>query len=344
MDMLDRYLQAVKFFLPRREAEDIIRELSENLIAKMQDREEELGRPLEEAEEAAILRDHGHPLLVAGRYRTRQQLIGPAFFPLYISTLKMGIGVALLVSIVVAVVTALLSADPFPRLLEMMLGFPGRALMVFAWTTLGFAALDYASTRVRLTHDWDPRKLPKVMSEEQQIPRLKTFWALAFTLIYVVWLLLAPRSPWLALGPLAALVHYAPVWRVVYLPMVLLAVATAVLHVIDFVRPYRASHRELIRVAIGAGSLFVFAFLARAGDLFLPSAAAASAEGVDVTRVADVVNASFHIGFAVAGAITAFEIWRGLLRMKRWRGTTVSSDQRRHLSRQLRRDGYIDPQ
>ena len=150
----------------------------------MQDREEELGRPLDEAEQAAILREHGHPMLVAGRYRTRQQLIGPTFFPLYILALKMGLGVALLVSIVLAVVTAALSGDPFQRLLETTLRFPGRALMVFAWTTLGFAALDYASTRIRLAHDWDPRKLPKVISEEQQIPRLKTLWELAFTLIY----------------------------------------------------------------------------------------------------------------------------------------------------------------
>ncbi len=326
MDMLDRYLQAVKFFLPRSQQDDIIRELSENLLARMQDREEELGRPLDEAEQAAILREHGHPMLVAGRYRTRQQLIGPTFFPLYILALNMGFGIALLVSIVLAVVTAALAGDPFQRLLETALRFPGRALMVFAWTTLGFAALDYASTRIRVAHDWDPRKLPKVISEEQQIPRLKTLWELAFMLIYVVWLLLLPRSPWLVLGPVAAFVHYAPVWRVVYVPMLLLALGTAGLHVINFVHPYRTRTRELIRVTIGVGSLFVFMFLARGGDLFLPGAAAALPEGVDVTRVVDVVNASFRIGFAVAAAITVFEIWRGLRRMKQWRGTTMSSD------------------
>ena len=31
MDLLDRYLQAVRFFLPRRQQDDIVRELSENL-------------------------------------------------------------------------------------------------------------------------------------------------------------------------------------------------------------------------------------------------------------------------------------------------------------------------
>ena len=138
-----------------------------------------------------------------------------------------------------------------------MLAFPGRGLMVFAWTTVGFAVLDFAATQVRFVGDWDPRKLPKVVSEEQRIPRLKTLCDLSFVLLYVVWLLLLPRSPLLILGPAAALVQYAPVWRIVYVPMVLLALATAILHVIDFVRPYRASSRELTRVAINVGSLFV---------------------------------------------------------------------------------------
>ena len=44
MDLLKRYLQAVKFFLPRGQQDDIIRELSENLISQFEDREEALGR------------------------------------------------------------------------------------------------------------------------------------------------------------------------------------------------------------------------------------------------------------------------------------------------------------
>ena len=324
MDMLDRYLQAVKFFLPAKQQDDIVRELSENLISRMEDREEELGRPLDEAEQAAILREHGHPMLVAGRYRTRRHLIGPTFFPLYVFALKMGLGVALLVTAVLAVVTAALHGDPFRRLLEAMLAFPGRGLMVFAWTTLGFAALDFAATQVRFVGDWDPRKLPKVVSEEQQIPRLKTLCELSFMLVCVVWLLMLPRSPWLILGPVAALVQYAPVWRVVYVPMVLLALATAALTVIDFVRQYRTSSRELMRVAISVGSLIVFVFLAQAGDLFLPRTAAATPEGVDLAQVVDIVNATFRIGMAVAAVITLIEIWRGVRRARRWNGAPLT--------------------
>ncbi len=56
MDLLARYLQAVKFFLPQRQQDDIVRELSENLLAQFEDQAETLGRPLTEAEQAEILK------------------------------------------------------------------------------------------------------------------------------------------------------------------------------------------------------------------------------------------------------------------------------------------------
>jgi hypothetical protein len=323
MDMLDRYLQAVKFFLPGKQQDDIVRELSENLIARMEDREEELGRPLDDAEQAAILREHGHPMLVAGRYRTRQQLIGPTFFPLYVFALKMGLGVALLVTTVFAVVTAALHGDPFRRVLEGVLAFPARGLMVFAWTTLGFAALDFAATRVRFVGDWDPRKLPKVVSEDQRIPRLKTLCDLSFVLLGIVWLSLLPRSPFWILGPMAGLVEYSPIWRFVYVPMLLLGVVTAILHVIDFLRPYRARSRELTRLAIKVASLVLMLFLAQAGDLFLARGSATVLEAVHLERVVAMINLGFRIGMSVAAVITVLEIWRGLRRLKRWNGAPL---------------------
>jgi len=239
--------------------------------------------------------------------------------------LKMGLGLALLVSVVLVIVTAALHGEPFRRVLEATLAFPGRALMVFAWTTLGFAALDFAQTRLCLVHDWDPRTLPKVVSHERHIPRFQTLCELFFVIVGGVWLLLLPRSPFLLLGPAAAIVEYAPIWRVVYAPMVVLALATAVLHAIDFVHPFRTRSRELLRVSISVAWLVVFMFLARAGDLF-SARATTLPEGVDATRVVQIINATFQIGMAVAAVITVFEILRALRRLKHRRDTPLSPD------------------
>ena len=78
----------------------------------MEDQEAELGRPLTEAEQEAVLKRHGNPVLVAGRYRTitqpllRPQLIGPELFPLYIKILSLNLAITLVVCAVAAVAFA----------------------------------------------------------------------------------------------------------------------------------------------------------------------------------------------------------------------------------------------
>src|SRR5690349_3970708 len=83
MEILDRYLKAVKLWLPSEQRQDIIAELSEDLHSQIEDRESELGRPLNNAEVDAILKKLGPPMLVAQRYLPQRSLIGPALFPTY---------------------------------------------------------------------------------------------------------------------------------------------------------------------------------------------------------------------------------------------------------------------
>src|SRR5260221_3209602 len=83
MELLDRYLQAIEFWLPKRQRQDIIAELSEDLRSQVEEKETELGRKLEDAEVEAILKRCGSPLEVASRYRPQQYLIGPTLFPIY---------------------------------------------------------------------------------------------------------------------------------------------------------------------------------------------------------------------------------------------------------------------
>jgi hypothetical protein len=64
MDLLDRYLRAVRTHLPASQQDDILKELKENLRAQMEDKEAELRRPLDEDEVAAILKKHSHPIFV----------------------------------------------------------------------------------------------------------------------------------------------------------------------------------------------------------------------------------------------------------------------------------------
>ena len=104
MDLIERYLHAVKGHLPAKQQDDVIAELADDLRSRLDDREAELGRPLDEDEVVAILRQLGHPSHLAARYGSWQQLIGPALFPMYVHILKFAMGLALLVNVVLAAV------------------------------------------------------------------------------------------------------------------------------------------------------------------------------------------------------------------------------------------------
>ena len=322
MELLDRYLQAVRFFLPRHQQDDIVRELSENLVSQIEDRGEELGRDLTEAEIADILRRHGHPLLVAGRYRTRQHLIGPGFFPIYLAALWAGLTVALVVLAIETIVRVAMHGDPIQQLVRAMLEFPGRGLMVFACVTLVFAALDFAKARIGPGAGWDPRSLPRVVKREYHLSRAHTAFEAVMGWAGVVWLLLIPRYPHLVLGPAADIVTAGAVWRTAYVPILIVMVATALLHVANLVRPYWTKTRGVARLATHAVSLAVLLFLLGAGEYFVPAATTRA----DAARIADIVNMGFRVGIVVAALITLLEAGKEVYRLRTRRPPVLPHD------------------
>ncbi len=71
MEMIERYLEAVKFWLPKGQEDDIIEELSADIDAQVKEREAGLSRELSEAEVELILKQRGRPVVVANRFLPR---------------------------------------------------------------------------------------------------------------------------------------------------------------------------------------------------------------------------------------------------------------------------------
>src|SRR5215471_9440096 len=108
MELLERYLQAVKKYLPLKRQDDIIAELRANMESQIEDRESELNRPLTQGEFDDLLRKMGHPMVVASRYQPQQYLIGPTLFPMYLYVLRIALLWAFIICMIVtAVVTPL---------------------------------------------------------------------------------------------------------------------------------------------------------------------------------------------------------------------------------------------
>ena len=294
MELLDRYLQAVRTFLPRKTQDDILRELSENILSQMEEREAELGRPLAEAEQEEVIKQHGHPIVVAARYGRRQYLIGPGLFPIYWLTLKLGLLMALTVRFIIAIITVLISADPVHQILPALLAVPAAIIPVFAWITGAFIAFEIFSPRVNLRFitNWSPRSLPALVQRSAVISRADSVAQIIMGGAFVLWWQCIPVAPYLLFGPAAAAIALAPVWTRLHWPIILLAVAGIVLASVNLASPHWTVTRTRIRLAMHAAAFVILLILAQAGSWVV------AADGIrDPARFAGAIEIANQISF-----------------------------------------------
>jgi len=213
MELLDRYLQAVRFWLPRKQQDDIIAELGDDLRSQIEERESALGRPMNEDELVTLLKQAGHPLWVAGRYQKQQALIGPVLFPLYSFVLKIvALGYLVPWLVVWIVLTVFVpshrAAGPMLTLAGGWASFCTNIIVIFGGVTLAFAILERVQSAVSALQQWDPRKLPR---PKDRVSRVESVFGLVFSIVDI-WahcgiFLTEPGSSCVVFSPARAAVH-----------------------------------------------------------------------------------------------------------------------------------------
>ena len=336
MELLERYLRSVKFFLPRREQDDILRELSENILSQMEDKAAELGRPLNESEQAAILQQHGHPFVVASRFRNApvQYLIGPVVFPFYWFVLKIifwiGLGVCALNSIVL-----LSGGEPVRQLLHGLLAFGHVALPVFGWVTFLFAVQGFFIAKFhlvdKLDRRWDPRSLPAVATPRRKARRSESIFGLIAGTVYIAWLLAVPYYPYLIFGPAASALRLAPEWHRFYLPVVVLAIAGWAQAVVSLIRPEWTSLPSVTRLVSNVVALVILRSILKANS-YVFVFVADSPKGARYETVAQIANinilctlTSVALGLSIAVIIQAWQCLKEIREWIRKRGNPLPS-------------------
>ncbi|MGA7409678.1 MAG: hypothetical protein WBW33_04275, partial [Bryobacteraceae bacterium] len=305
MELLDRYLQAVKTWLPKAQQDDIIKELSDDILSQMEDKESELGRPLTEAEQSAILKHHGHPMLAASRYWPRQHLIGPTVFPIYWFVLKITVAITVGVSFL-SCLSVLAGANPAQEVLGVLLRVPAVALSTFAWVTFVFAVLEYGHARFQRLDKWDPASLPRIekrpTSNRSSGP--KPLRELIASAVFFLWWLLVPQFPFLIFGPGEAFLKLSPGVLALHTTILLLLLLPVALQLVNVLRPSPDWLRPVTQLLSKIAALVIISVLMKAGTLVLVSA---NAPG-NLAQIASVVNINISLVLAVISVIIVLQI------------------------------------
>jgi hypothetical protein len=284
MDLLDRYLQAVKKHLPWQRQDDIIAELRANLEAQLEEKESELGRPLTTGEAEEWLKQLGAPLQMAARYQPQQYLIGPTVFPIYWYVLKMATAWCTIIYTIVIGVEILVGRDPsLTGVVEAIVHAPFVLMTTAAWVTLIFAALEFAVAQNRFKFpaavapsvSWTPSTLPPLEVDIALGKKPRSYAQavaeLIFGFIFLIWVLLLPRHPWLLFGPGAAFLNsspyeLAPVWFQFYWWIVALNVLQLGWRCVDLMRGTWQRQRPALHIFYKAFGLIPIVLLLSVPD------------------------------------------------------------------------------
>jgi hypothetical protein len=343
MELLDRYLQAVKRHLPWQRQDDIIAELRANLEAQLEDKETELGRPLTKEEAEMWLKQIGSPIQVAARYQRQQYLIGPALFPTYAYILKIVLTWATAIYVIASVVTIAaqglgVSALAGISLVHVALRLPWIWLINAAITTLIFVVIERAAPHFPekfrqfgpiadhmagpMTARWSPLDLPPVGADDGDWVKPRSFTRALLHVfsgvLFLAYVLLVPHYPFLLFGPGAWYLHslpyqLAPVWWTFYWWLVAMNAFELAWKIVDLARgAWQRPKNRAKHLAMHALSLIPLSVLLLAPNhmLFLLKN---PADSVKLGGALAAANKGTLLGLTIAFAIVALQIVWGII-------------------------------
>lgn len=297
MELIDRYLNAVAAQLPQDERADIVAELRDLILSRFEAKEEELGRALTEDEQEAILREIGHPLVVAARYRKGpDSLVGPELFPYWLFGVKAGLLVLGAVYAITLFIRLIGGADDAGQAIgHAFHGFFGSGLTLIGVATVAAAIFEHQGIRPAWTTNWrvkdlgafglaDPAAWGASMTGTETaratwMPKsrakawpggeyLFSFLAVGIFVLWWIGVLHFPGLVSLELRGEDAVVSGAPIWSILFGPILLYAFAQMAIDLASLVRPYAVRARAAAQIVVAGAGLWLTWAIFEAGHWF----------------------------------------------------------------------------
>jgi len=325
-ELLDRYIHSVKLLLmlPVDKMDDIGAEITSNLQSLVDDRESELGRGLSRDELSAILKQHGHPMQVAARYRDRpaRGLIGPDVFPFYWFTLRALFACWVTIRVIIVVFQFQGTATAASILLRFGRDVVLAGLIIGAGVTLLFAVLEHFEFTFLFSRRWKPESLPPI----PPVPRPYQPRPVVHVMGGVVWLVFfglamyVPGLFWVWGG--RGVFSPSEAVYAMRLPILLLVVLGKSQSWLGYTRFAAAEWPvRFLRIAVCVAGLALAIFMLQAGDLLVAGPNWAPKQAKSLATLNQMVAGVLVLGCLGSVLVCARELRQSMRRLSRDRQT-----------------------
>ncbi|MET0282505.1 MAG: hypothetical protein ABW278_15465 [Steroidobacteraceae bacterium] len=298
MNMIERYLASVAWRLPPPSRDDIVSELRDDILSRIEAAEAR-GAAATEAQISAVLRATGHPATVAARFAAQDGLLPPEAVPWFWAHLR---ALAILVAVLQgagALVAGFAGQRPEQAIAQAV--GQGAVNMLQALGALLLAYLCFSRYLYpRLMQKWDPAKLPAPPAPGRDHgSTLSHAIGLVFGIVMLLWWAGAVQLP-----AIPSHLQPGPVWESVFVPVLLLLAMGVALQLVELFAPSRRRLIAALAVGIAVASFALGNYLLRHGPLLVAADDSLSA------RAMAGINAAGGVILIVIMTASVFEAWQ----------------------------------
>ena len=297
MSTVERYLASVAWHLPAASRSDIVSELRDDILSRIEAVEEASGRPADEVQIAAILQATGHPARIAARYSAQPGLVPPEAVPWWWAHVR-ALGALIAVLSAAGALLAILSGQqPARAVIQAAVQGAQNFLIWLGVLTLAYLAV-VRHLYPRMLDSWTPSQLV-AETPDKGTPTLVHAIGLVFGVAFLLWWTGAVEVP--ATHGVAA----GAVWAQLYWPVLIVAVLGIARSLAEMWLP---AHRRLLAalaLMIAVGGIAIASHALRNGPLAVATDVDAAVPGMIAG-----INAVGPIVLVVIVIANLFEGWR----------------------------------
>ena len=338
MNLIDRYITEVGKHLPRKNRQDIQRELRSTLEDMLADRSQASGQPVDEDMTIDLLKEYGSPQKVAASYTPNRYLVGPRLYPLFLLVTQIVVTVLFFVFLALLVVslyrTGLSGVEFLSTLGKFALNFVTGAITALGYIVLTFAIIVRSMSAQAVAAEledekgaWDPRALAREPDPDQVKPA-ESIFAILFLLLGLALFNLYPQwvGAWFMIDGEWTHIPMLSAAFFTYLPWInLLIILEIGLHLVLLRRGHWGTGTRMANIALNLAGIFLAAaMLAGPALIELNTAAFIGTPLADTTQTLSWVFGWVPaLVLVVLIVVQAAEVVQDVLRLIRGRSSAI---------------------